>query len=119
MIFIDTTTSARPLKAMPHASMDPMSVAMAQRPKLGVRLRQPEDGKPGVFIDEVLPGNTAEAAGLQAGDRLLKINEHAIDTVGAVRPAMMDLEAGDTVRITIEREGHTRVIETKLAKPDK
>lgn len=114
IIFIDTTTRARPLRTGPYSSMDPNSVAMATRPRLGVLLRQPDDGRAGLVIDGVLPDQSAARAGLRKGDRLLKIGDDPITALPQIRQIMSKHSNGDVVPVTIEREGQEQVIDVTL-----
>lgn len=114
MIFIDNTTRARPLHTSPFSSMDPASVALASKPRLGVRLRRPDDGEGGLIIEEVLKGQSAEAAGLKAGDRILKIADQSVSALVDLRSAMAKYDEGDWVGVTIQRDGQTQVVEVKL-----
>lgn len=114
VIFIDTTTRARPLNTSPFSSMDPTSVALAGKPKLGVRLRQPDDGEGGLIIEEVLPGQSAEAAGLKAGDRIMKVADRSVESLVQLREATSKFGAGDTIPLSIVRDGQPQVIHVKL-----
>jgi erythromycin esterase-like protein len=114
MIFIDTTTRARPLRTAPYSAMDPASVAQARRPRLGVQLRQPEPGTKGLLIDGVLLDQSAARAGLKPGDRLLKIGDEQINQLAQIRQIMSKHADGDVVRVTIERDGTEQVIDVKL-----
>jgi erythromycin esterase len=117
IIFIDATTRARPLNTQPFSSMDPSSVAMAGRPRLGVRLRQPDDGKGGLVIEEVLAGQSAEAAGLQAGDRIVSVADQSIASLPDLRKATAKYNAGDTVPLTILRGEQQQKVHVTLKSP--
>jgi S1-C subfamily serine protease len=51
----------------------------------GLKLSTPSEGYP---IDSVLPGSAAAAAGIQPGDRLLKVNHEDATNANAVRQAL-------------------------------
>ncbi len=62
------------------------------------------------LVGEVQPGSAAEAAGLAAGDRLVRIGEEAVGDwrdIAALMPAQAMDESGEprTVEVTLEREG--------------
>ena len=114
MIFIDTTTRARPLRTAPYSAMDPASVAQAKRPRLGVQLRRAEPGATGLVIDGVLPDQSAARAGIRQGDRLLKIADVEITELPQIRQVMSRHEDGDVVPVTIVRDGKEQVIEVTL-----
>jgi RIP metalloprotease RseP len=63
------------------------------------------------FIDEVLPGSGAEAAGLEPGDRILSIDGQRIEVFGDVRKAVRNRD-GVTVPLVYERRGE--VVETDI-----
>jgi membrane-associated protease RseP (regulator of RpoE activity) len=113
ILFTETTTRARPLKAMPHASMGvdpPMN-----RPRLGVQLAA--DNQPGIRIDKIMEGYAAEAAGLREGDRILKLNDEDVDSVHGFVSALSKHPTGSVVKVTIKRGEETSVIEVKLTAP--
>lgn len=64
----------------------------------------PEAQDRGWFIESVLSGSGAEAAGLQPGDRIRSIAGHRIDVFGDLRAAV-DGRDGETVAVTYERDG--------------
>lgn len=74
------------------------------RGSLGMELAE-SDG--GVRVAGVLPGSPAEAAGLRAGDRLVRILGHDIDGLKAAREAVAKVEAGRAVPIDVRRGDET------------
>jgi hypothetical protein len=110
IIFIDRTTRARPLGVLPYWSMDPESVAAANRPRLGVRLKQVE-GR--TVIEEALKGSIAESAGVKAGDVLERVGDREIKVIGDVFAAMGKVNAGDAFTLTVERDGAPMSLEAK------
>ncbi|MEW5892156.1 MAG: trypsin-like peptidase domain-containing protein [Pseudomonadota bacterium] len=93
------------------------------RPALGIevdeglnqRLAQLR-GVAGVVVLRVTPGSAAEAAGLKGarispdggivpGDTILAVNGKAVDSVGKLLATLDDHRVGDTVKLTILREG--------------
>lgn len=61
------------------------------------------NGQP--VIGAVLPGSPAAAAGLVAGDRIVRIAGRVVSRVADVRRAVTPLHAGDEVAIEVERSG--------------
>ena len=73
-------------------------------------------GVQGVVILRINPGSTAESAGLRSatiyrdgritpGDIIVEINGKPVDTVGKLQAKIGDFKVGDTVQLTILREG--------------
>ena len=73
----------------------------------------PKPGRLGVFLgtadgavvaarfDE---GSPAQAAGMEADDRFVSIDGHAIESMADLRIAMLDKAPGDTATVRVERE---------------
>jgi hypothetical protein len=58
-----------------------------------------------ISVESVLRDGPAEAAGLQAGDQIVRLDGHAIANMDDLRKATAAHEPGDTVPITVLREG--------------
>jgi hypothetical protein len=56
-----------------------------------------------VEISSVLNGSPASSAGVQSGDRILRINTREIEDLKAARAALADVQAGDKVMILVRR----------------
>lgn len=85
-------------------------------PKLGI-LVSGTDGQ-----NEVLgltPGGGAEAAGLQRGDRVVSVNGMALSTDATIGDALGDVAAGDTVPVTVERDGETLTFDVETSTPER
>jgi len=61
-------------------------------------------GVPAAVVSEVYPGMPAQAAGLQAGDRIVAVGRATTETVAEVRDAI-SAALGKPITITVEREG--------------
>ncbi len=59
----------------------------------------------GVVITDVSPGSPAEAAGLQPGDVIVAIDGQAIQDEAGLRQAIQSHKIGDTLTLTITRNG--------------
>ncbi len=67
-----------------------------------------QDGTVTVAAFDAVQGQAAQAAGLQIGDRIVKINDRKITAPEDVRAA---LDASDgTVAVTVERDGKTKAL---------
>lgn len=85
---------------------------LPRRAVLGAVLETPPDG--GVAIREVFPGLSAEASGLQPGDRLLAFDGEAAADVAHVLATLRGRRAGDVLDVTIERASERRSVPLKL-----
>ena len=68
----------------------------------------------GAFVTEVVPGSAADDAGLEAGDVIIAIDGDEVTESSDVRDRILDKEPGDTVEITIVREGEEQTVEATL-----
>ena len=59
----------------------------------------------GVYITGVVPGGTADKAGIAAGDVLLKIGDQVAKDTYTVREIISKYSPGDTVSVTLSRRG--------------
>lgn len=80
-------------------------------------------GQTGLTVGNVTPGFTAEKIGLQSGDIILSLGGQAVTSPAAVAPFIRTLAAGDTLRITISRNGAQRelsgpLVARPMQKPD-
>ena len=83
-----------------------------ESPFLGVGIGPPaEDGR-GVTISGTLAGGAARAAGLRAGDLIVRLNEMEVGP--ALRDALQRFRVGDRVRVAIERGGVEMTVGVQL-----
>ncbi len=61
----------------------------------------------GIYITQVSQGSGAAAAGIQTGDVLTAINGKAVTTMEEVNTAKKQYKSGDTVTVTVVRNGKT------------
>lgn len=91
------------------------SEALPRRAALMAHLAEVETG---VRVQAVLPGGTAAALGLQAGDELLAIDAVRIETVADVLGWAARSAAGRAVSIELRREGRVKTLEgSAVARP--
>ena len=72
---------------------------------IGIQFNVPNDT---AVVIEVIPGGPAEHVGMQAGDRLLKVDDTPIAGVGFPQDSMVRRMKGPTgtkVKVTVQREG--------------
>ena len=68
----------------------------------------------GLYISAVAEGSDAEKKGIQSGDMLLAVNGQAVTTTYDVSAVKDGLKVGDTVTLTIYRDGKTFDVDVKL-----
>ena len=68
----------------------------------------------GVYVVEVVKGGPAEKAGLQAGDRIVSVDGTEIASKDDRGTLMQKHAAGDTLSITIAREGQMQTVNVTL-----
>jgi hypothetical protein len=73
-----------------------------------------ERKEPGVLLSGVKPGSPAEAAGLGAGDVLLRVGETRLDSLKDLATALRAHKPGDEVDVEWVRAGHTTVSRVRL-----
>jgi len=71
----------------------------------------------GVQITDVLPGSPGAAAGLRAGDIVLRVNDQQIDEDHPLLTIMLRYRPGDRVRLAILRDGGQQQVEVTLGRP--
>lgn len=73
-----------------------------EKPKLGVFLDNEKDG---AVLTSVVPKSAAEIAGLQAGDKILKINTQETESIESLQNVIASHKIGDQITIVYERNG--------------
>jgi S1-C subfamily serine protease len=68
----------------------------------------------GVWVRRVAPGSAAAAAGLEPGDRILKLNGQPVQRAGQVIRGVRLHPDGRPLQLTIERAGRQRQLELQL-----
>lgn len=70
----------------------------------------------GFYVDEVEMGSAAQLSGLLPGDVIVAINGEKVDGYHVIREKMKFNKVGDVIELTINRDGKTLKIKTKLRK---
>ena len=68
----------------------------------------------GVYIVEVVKGGPADKAGLKAGDRIVSIDGSEVGTQNDLGTLMQNYKAGDTMEITVARDGQMQTVSVTL-----
>ena len=93
------------------------------RPALGVKIVDVTDAQTaqqlgvstmGVYVVEVTKGSGAEAGGVQAGDRVLAVDDTAVSDTSALKNYLKDKSIGDTVALQVERDGKVLTLNVAL-----
>ena len=85
----------------------------------GVGLQDRRDGGQGVIVTGVEAGTPAAGAGVLAGDLIVAVDGSATDGSTGVIAAIRDKEAGDSVTVTLVREGERLDVTVELtSRPD-
>ncbi|HEY8520662.1 MAG TPA: DegQ family serine endoprotease [Gammaproteobacteria bacterium] len=68
----------------------------------------------GALVTQVEPGSAAEAAGIMAGDVVIEVNGEAVVTSSDLRNEIGLMRVGETVALTILRDGQRRTINAMI-----
>jgi len=110
---IDTGSSA---SAAPGAQEENQSQDQGTTPWLGVYFVRAADG---VTIAWVIADSPADTAGLQRGDVIKAVDGTAVETPQDFRDLIQDKAVGDTVALSIERDGQAQDVTATLeARPE-
>ncbi len=85
----------------------------ASYPIIGATLTYGPVGQ-GAIVDSVVPGGPADGVGLRAGDRVVAIDDSPVLTSDELIVAIRSRQPGDTVELTIERNGTEETLEVTL-----
>jgi S1-C subfamily serine protease len=84
--------------------------------RLGISA-DPAGGGDGVLIAQVRDGGAAAKAGIKVGDRIVEVAGKPVQGLPGLGSALSDLKPGDTVEVTIKRDGKTEKIPVKMEAP--
>lgn len=90
------------------STVDLALVAPLVRDRLGITRTD------GAFVQDVVAGSSAEAAGLQPGDVITQLAGESVEEAADVSRIIQDRRAGDKVEIRFEREGQSRTTSATL-----
>ena len=83
------------------------------RVQLGVQVESVEGG---VQIGSVSKDSAAEEAGLEKGDKIIRFENNEVSSRRELQRALRKQKPGDSVTLTIEREGKIRKIKVTFPK---
>lgn len=100
-----------------QATADPVAAISdsdAPRGWLGVELEALGTGEAGVGVAHIVPHSPAEAAGLAAGDVIVRLDNDAVSTPSDVVAAVSARHAGVKVAVMVKRAGADRLVAVTL-----
>ncbi len=83
---------------------------------LGVMADAAPEGSSGVLVSAVRPGSVADRAGLKAGDLLVAWDKLQLKEPGDLLAAISQAKAGQTVALSVERDGKDVQLKATFAK---
>lgn len=70
--------------------------------------------KTGVYVSSVVSGEAAEKAGIRIGDCITKLGDKEVSTSSELKAELSKHKAGETVKITIYRDGEEKTLDVTL-----
>jgi S1-C subfamily serine protease len=93
----------------PYLGVAPVTITPAIRAQLGLSVDK------GVILDTVSPNSPAARAGLQQGDVIVAADGKPVADESALRQAIASHRIGDTMRLTVLRNGRQMDVQVQLA----
>ena len=110
---------AGPAPSLVAPPVEPLATTASGPGWLGIELAAVEPPGPGALVRSVFPQSPAQAAGLEAGDVILRIDGGAVDEPADVGRLIRARGAGARVNLALKRGGRDRLVAAVLsAKPD-
>ena len=82
--------------------------------RLGIRPGMDDDAAKGILIDEVYADTSAAGGGMKSGDTMTAWNGDPLETLGDLFEHLQSHKPGDKVKITVQRDGKTIVLDVEL-----
>jgi Do/DeqQ family serine protease len=76
-----------------------------------------EHGQRGVLIAQVQPESAAAKAGIQAGDIVISAGGRPVESAAELRNEIGSMRIGDTIKLTVLRDGKSKVVDVKVGAP--
>jgi putative serine protease PepD len=105
---------AIPIDVAERITQEIISTGSSSTPIIGVELDMTFSG-PGAQIGAVSPGGPAETAGLQAGDLVTAVDGTVVSDATQLIVTIRSNAPGDTVTLTVERNGQSTDVPVTLA----
>ena len=91
---------------------------IVSRPYLGVSIYDASNNifsnNTGIYVENVQKNSVAEKAGIEIGDKILKVNNESVSSTAQFRYQLYKYNAGDKITLTIERNGKEKKISVTL-----
>ena len=112
----ETVAAASQAQGVSQTQSQDNTSATGENVWLGVQLVQGDDGP---TIASVIADSPADKAGLQRADVITAIDGTSVSNVREIRDALQDKAAGDTVTVSITRDGNAQGVTVTLeARPE-
>jgi serine protease Do len=82
-------------------------------PELAQAMKVPDQS--GALVRDVEPGSAGDKAGLQRGDVIRSVNGDQVEDARQLRLRIGSTKPGETVQLTVLRDGQSRTLTAKLA----
>ena len=82
-----------------------------EHPFVGILPRRDE---PGVVVRHVFPGSGAAVAGIEVGDKIVKVQDTAVVDVASLRQALASFEPQQEVQLTVTRADEEKIVQVSL-----
>ena len=102
---------AIPVETVKEIADELIASGKVEHPYLGVGI---EDAESGARIAEVRSGSPAAEAGLRQGDVVTGVAGSEIESADELQDAVAEREPGDSLELTVERDGETRTVTVEL-----
>jgi putative serine protease PepD len=104
---------AIPINAAKNVATTLIAGGKVQHAYLGVTIRDATNGT-GAQVGQVVSGSPADKAGLKAGDVITAVNGSTVSGADELTAAVGSRAPGDTVTLTVDRNGTTKTITVTL-----
>lgn len=104
---------ALPIEAAEKVRSDYLRFGEVRPGWIGVGFEPASADSQRVIINELSPDSPAERSGLQKGDQLLEIGNHAVNSREDILDAIFYLSAGDDTSLKVQRAGETLTFTVK------
>ena len=114
---------AVPVSLVQKVMKDLQEFGTVQRALLGIKIQDVNadfaqqhkiNEHSGVYIAEVIPGSSAQDAGLKEGDIIIGIDNNAVENVAELQELVARKHPGDKIKITFKRQGKEEKTSTIL-----
>jgi hypothetical protein len=103
------------VSALGGSSGQASTVVAGSRAWLGIDVTTSQYG--GVMVVDVFPGSPAQAAGMEPGDLITRINGHAVEHPYDVTSALANAHPGDKLQLQFQGSGATYSASVPLSSP--